>query len=127
MVIYGIGTDLVKTERVQRLWRRYGSFFSRRILSEQELIAFEHSKKKSYFLAKRFAAKEAIVKALGTGFRGEIFLTGIEISNNDLGKPQVSFCKKTKQYVDKLGELDIHLSLADEKDYVLAFCVASIK
>lgn len=129
MQIYGIGTDLVKCVRIEELWNEHGLNFARRILTEYELVALEQQKNNQIgFLAKRFAAKEAVAKALGTGFRDAVLLTQLGIETDPIGKPKVVFYGKTKDYVQQLGDLDIHISLSDENDYVLAFVIiAKIK
>lgn len=122
MKIYGIGTDIVACARIQKSWDEHGENFARRILTEYETQALAQLKTTPIaFLAKRFAAKEAVVKALGTGFRDQILLTQVGIETDNLGKPEVKFYDQTKQYVDSLGKLEIHISLSDEADYVVAF------
>jgi len=121
--IIGIGTDLVKHARILLMWERYADKFSKRILSQNELAVLAQHKKPSAYLAKRFAAKEAVVKALGTGFQHQVYLTHITIGNDAAGKPQVEFHKKTKDYIEQLGNLTFHLSISDELEYALAFVV----
>ncbi len=123
-MIYGIGTDIVKIARIARLWAEYGETFAQRILTAYELAALTQQKNNQVgFLAKRFAAKEAVAKALGTGFRDHILLTQVGIETDNLGKPSVIFYGTTQEYVAKLGKLDVHISLADEEDYVVAFVI----
>ncbi len=131
MQIYGIGTDIVKCARIANLWQQGGENFARRILSAVELGIFtadihKNTEKAVAFLAKRFAAKEAVAKALGTGFRDEVFLTHIGIVADSYGKPEVELYGATKEYVAGLGNLQITLSIADEEDYVVAFVVITI-
>ncbi len=122
MKVYGIGTDIVACARIKKLWDEHGENFARRILTDYEQQALTELKVAPIsFLAKRFAAKEAVVKALGTGFRDEVILTQVGIETDTLGKPQVVFYGKTKQYIDSLGKLELHISLSDEADYVVAF------
>ncbi len=124
MKIYGIGTDIVKCERIARLWSEHGDSFAKRILTSYEITALHQQKHHHVnFLAKRFAAKEAVVKALGTGFRDEILITQIGIETDAVGKPSVMFYGSTKDYVTTLGSLDFKISLADEADYVVAFVI----
>lgn len=126
MKIYGIGTDIVKCDRIASAWQDHGVAFARRILGETEIEALQKlSINQAAFLAKRFAAKEAVVKALGTGFRDDILLTQIIINTDDLGKPKVSFTGKTKQYIEKLGNLNVQVSIADEAEYVVAFAITT--
>jgi len=127
MKIYGIGTDIVKCARIEKLWHEHGENFCRRILSEYEFQAFLNQKSNQVgFLAKRFAAKEAVVKALGTGFRDAVLLTQVGIETDDKGRPTVVFYGKTKDYVDSLGKFEVQISLADEEEFVVAFVVISV-
>jgi holo-[acyl-carrier protein] synthase len=124
MHIYGIGTDIIKCDRIAQLWHEHGASFARRILSPYELTVLQAQKHHQVnFLAKRFAAKEAVVKALGTGFRGDILITQIGIETDGNGKPSVVFYGSTKDYVATLGALDFKISLADEAEYVVAFVI----
>lgn len=125
MNIYGIGTDIIKCERINKAWHNHGESFARKILSNDELVNFANlSNNQAAFLAKRFAAKEAVVKAFGTGFREEVLLTKISIVNDKLGKPHVELHGSTKEYAIKLGITSWQLSIADERDYVVAFAIA---
>lgn len=124
MQIYGIGTDIVKCARIEKLWQEHGEHFARRILTDYELAAFAQQKTNQVgFLAKRFAAKEAVAKALGTGFRDHVLLTQVGIETDPLGKPSVEFYDKSKQYFASLGKLGVYISIADEEDYVVAFVI----
>jgi holo-[acyl-carrier protein] synthase len=124
--IYGIGTDIVKCLRIEKIWLEYGQNFAARILTAYELKAFSELKNNQVaFLAKRFAAKEAVAKALGTGFRDHVLLTQVGIETDSLGKPQVAFYGSSQDYIKTLGALSIHISIADEEDYVVAFVVIS--
>ena len=76
-MIYGIGTDVVEVVRIKESIEKYGDKLAKKILTDEEMIAYESSTLKENFLAKRFAAKEAFSKAMGTGFRGEINLQAI--------------------------------------------------
>jgi holo-[acyl-carrier protein] synthase len=126
MQIYGIGTDIVKCARIAKMSAEHGAGFARRILTEYEMIAFAEQKNNQMaFLAKRFAAKEAVAKALGTGFRDAVLLTQVGIETDAVGRPSVVFYGKTKEYVESLGILDVHISLSDEEDYVVAFALIS--
>ncbi len=123
MSILGIGTDLVSIARIETIWNRFGMNFARRILTEKELQNLNNSKDPIHFLAKRFAAKEAVAKALGTGFRPEgILLTEIGVLNDDLGRPYLEFIGHTEQVFDKLGAMT-HISLSDEREYAMAFVI----
>ena len=122
-MIYGIGTDLVDLERIKKM--KSLSAFAKKILGDQELKKFaEMTKERNYsYLGKQFAAKEAFVKALGTGFKDPVFPKNIQILRNSAGKPEVLLSGKTKSYVENLGIIKSHVSLADESNYLLAFAV----
>lgn len=124
MQFYGIGTDIIKIERIAKLWDKWGMNFATRILSTHELeILKQMTQGQDAFLAKRFAAKEAVVKALGTGFRDKVYITQVGIETDLKGKPVVVFYGETKKYIDTLGNLDIQISLSDEADYVIVFVI----
>ena len=125
MKILGIGTDLVDISRIEKSYQQYNMNFAKRMLSPVELEKFSDVKHPVHYLAKRFAAKEAIVKALGTGFRDEVMLTGISILNDEQGAPFVEFEGKTKSYIENLGPVTIHISVSDEKNHCLAFAIAT--
>ncbi len=120
-MIYGIGTDIVAIARIQAGMERFGDKYARRILAANELGSFEKSVKPAHYLAKRFAAKEAAVKAMGTGFRNGISLDQISVNNDLLGKPQLVFSGKAWEICQSLGIGESHLSLSDENDYAIAF------
>jgi holo-[acyl-carrier protein] synthase len=122
-MIYGIGTDLVDLERIKKM--KSPSAFANKILGDQELIKFAEMKegRNHSYLGKQFAAKEAFVKALGTGFKDPVFPKDIQILRNSLGKPEVLLSGGAKSYVDSLGITKSHVSLADESNHLLAFAV----
>ena len=124
-MIYGIGTDIVQCARIERMWTEHGMSFAKRILTDYELNVLEQQKNKQVaFLAKRFAAKEAVSKALGTGFRDQVLITQVGIETDQMGKPKVVFYGNTNLYVATLGIADIQISISDETDYVIAFVIA---
>lgn len=124
MNIYGIGTDIVKCERIAKLWAKYGYRFAQKILTPHELDVLKTlNNNQVAFLAKRFAAKEAVAKALGTGFRNSVLLTQIGVVTDVNGKPLIMLYGATKAYVDSLGDFDIHLSLSDETEHVISFVI----
>lgn len=122
-MISGIGTDLVHIPRMQRLLDKYGVKAAERILSEQELKHFQRAVKPAAFLAKRFAAKEAAVKALGTGFRAGISLQNITVSNDKLGKPQLALNGEAKRLSQQKQIEHVLLSLSDDGDYASAYVI----
>lgn len=124
MNIIGIGTDIVSIARIQRIWERFELAFARRILSSRELGELSRAKNKVGFLAKRYAAKEAVAKALGTGFQPKgIRLTEIVVCNDPLGKPFLCFEGNTKAEMEKKHVLESHLSLSDEQEFAVAFVI----
>ena len=122
-MIFGIGTDAVKLSRVERLWERYGDRFARRILLDEELEFFRPHHRPVRFLAMRFAAKEAIVKAMGTGFANGMWVRDAGTVPNPLGQPQVIFSARGLRKCNQLGISGGHLSLTDEDGLVIAVAV----
>lgn len=121
-MIYGIGTDIVAVARMRELWARHGARFATRVLAECEVADFAKVKDPARFLAKRFAAKEAFAKALGTGLRPPATLAAIGVSHDPLGKP-VFVCNAALSALLTAQKLSPLLSISDERDYVLAFAV----
>ncbi|MCS5711089.1 holo-ACP synthase [Candidatus Berkiella aquae] len=124
MNVYGIGTDMVQISRIRDLFEKYGERFTQRILSASEQIAFKQHNEAIAYLAKRFAGKEAVAKALGTGIGSHLAFTQISITNQANGKPVVSLLGEAKQYFHSMEVGEIMISLSDEKEYALAFVVA---
>ena len=122
-MIFGIGTDILKVERVEQTWQRFGEHFARRVLLDEERELFAASKRPVRFLAMRFAAKEAIVKALGTGFANGIWVRDVGMVPNKLGQPQVIYSERGREMCRKLGVGDGYLSLSDEAGLVVAVAV----
>lgn len=120
-MIIGIGTDVVQIPRIERLLRLYEERFIRRLLSEVEInkMSLLSKSQHSNFLAKRFAAKEAISKALGTGIGRSFAFRDISVLNDSLGKPFVSICQT------KCQQVDIHLSISDDYPVSIAFAVVT--
>lgn len=122
-MIFGIGTDIVEVSRIERSFNRYGEAFAQRILAAEEWPAFERSAIKARVLAKRFAAKEAFAKALGTGLRAPATFRNISVTHDDLGRPVLN-CKPALQaLLDQRGIRHRHLSISDEKELAVAFVV----
>tara|TARA_B100001758_G_scaffold90105_1_gene76801 strand:+ start:189 stop:566 length:378 start_codon:yes stop_codon:yes gene_type:complete len=125
-MIFGIGTDIVDVERIRKL----GSLekFADKILSLNELEVFKSQidEKKVTFLAKQFAAKEAVSKALGTGIGKDIRFNQIEILRNSDGKPYLNHDGMITTIFNDLGITKTHVSLSDEKEYALAFVILEI-
>jgi holo-[acyl-carrier protein] synthase len=122
-MIFGIGTDILRVERVADAYERFGRRFAERLLMPQELAAFEDHKRPVRFLAMRFAAKEAIVKALGTGFAHGVWIRDVGFMPDRWGRPDIVFSPRGRQVADSLGAGDGHLSLTDEAGLVVAVAV----
>ena len=128
MKIFGIGTDIVNIERMDNSLKKYGSNFKNKIFSKKEISYCEKRKNSSSFYAKRFAAKEAFSKALGTGIRKGVNLKNIEIYNNLYGKPFILLKGNLANYLEKKiksKKYDIHLSLSDDKPWAQATVIIS--
>jgi holo-[acyl-carrier protein] synthase len=123
-MIIGIGTDIIETSRILALLEKHSGSFAKRILSEEELDKYDAQNIKAKFLAKKWAAKEAISKALGTGFTQGVSFADITIEHNEQGKPLVLLVGKTKKYADSIGIKKWSISISDEKHYALAFVIA---
>jgi len=123
-MILGIGTDIVLVSRIRQSETRFGDRFAQKILAEIEFSQYKRVSAPTYFLAKRFAAKEAVAKALGTGMRSGVTFKSIEIQHDRVGKPKVILWSGAAKMADSLGIKHWHISLSDEKDQALAFVVA---
>ena len=121
-MIIGIGTDIVQVSRIQQSLDRLGDAFARRVLTDSELATFKISRQPAAFLAKRFAAKEAAAKALGTGI-GKVAFQHLEVSNDALGAPKLKFYGYARELQLLKAINHLHLSLSDEKDNAVAFVV----
>ena len=124
MKILGIGVDIIKNKRIKALIRNHK--FKDRIFSSKELKLSNYSKNKIGFFSKRFAAKEAFAKALGTGFRNNLNFKDIEIMNDKLGKPYYAKTKKITTIIRKefrVKNFNCFLSISDEKEYSTAFAI----
>jgi len=121
-MIVGIGTDLCEVARMRALWQRHGVRALGHLLAEEERADCLASADSARFLARRFAAKEALAKALGTGLRAPVLLTAIAVAHDASGKP---FFRCAEPLAALIGEraTRVHLSLSDERAYALAFVV----
>jgi len=123
MPIYGVGVDLVRVDRLEKLLERLGERFETRVFTEFERQFCSGRKKRTACLALRFAAKEAFVKALGLGVRKPVLWQDIEIRPNALGKPEISLTPRALQYCREKGVSSWHLSLTDDGQYGAAVVV----
>ena len=124
MKVIGVGVDIVDNYRISKSIKN--KLFLKRIYTNQEISFSKKIKNKTLFFAKRFAAKEAFVKSLGTGFRKNLNFKDISIKNNRLGKPSFYITKKIKNLIKKkfkTNSFNFFLSISDEKNYSVAFVV----
>ena len=124
MNIIGNGVDIVKNERIKKSLKLKS--FVNRIFTKNEIVQSKKIKNKINFFAKRFAAKEAFVKAIGTGFRDNIDFIDIEIFNNKKGQPLINLSDNIKFFLKKkfrITKFKVFLSLSDEKNYSIAFVI----
>jgi holo-[acyl-carrier protein] synthase len=122
-VIFGIGTDILRVDRVASTYQRFGQHFVNRLLLPDELKLFEQTKNPVRFLAMRFAAKEAIVKAMGTGFANGMWLKDSGTTPDRFGRPEVIFSPRGLRKCKELGIAGGHLTLTDEAGLVVAVAV----
>ena len=128
MKIFGIGTDIINIKRMEKSLKKHGNNFKNRIFSYNEINYCESKKYPSSFYAKRFAAKEAFSKALGTGIKGNIIFKNIEVLNDKNGKPSNPIQCSGKEYLKKKiknKKYNIYLSLSDDKPWAQATVIIS--
>jgi holo-[acyl-carrier protein] synthase len=124
MEIVAHGIDLVDRPRIEQMIKRHGRRFVDRIFTNAERSYAEANKDTVEKLAGRFAAKEAILKLMGTGWRGKIAWTDIEVVNNALGQPEVTLVGEVKKLADKLGIKHISVSITHTANFAIASAVA---
>ena len=122
-MIYGIGTDIVSIERIQTILNKNRDGFINRVLTEHEKALFANRADSAAFCAKRFAAKEAFSKALGTGIGRVVSFQDLTIRSNEHGKPYIMPSEKLRLYLQEKGIKHGHLSISDESQNALAFVV----
>lgn len=122
-MIFGIGTDILEIKRVEDTWQRFGDHFARRLLLDEEHALFVKSTRPARFLAMRFAAKEAVVKAMGTGFANGMWIRDVGMVPNALGQPQAIFSERGRAVCAQLGIGEAHLTLSDEAGLIVAVAV----
>lgn len=122
-MIIGIGSDIVDTRRIESSLRRFGVRFQNKILGRLEHRTLNDGELAAY-VARQFAAKEAVAKALGTGMRQGVSFKSIRILRNEFGAPYVELDGGAENVAAELGISEIHISLSDERHYALAFAVA---
>jgi holo-[acyl-carrier protein] synthase len=122
-VILGIGTDLCEVSRIERALERFGERFARRILVASELEVFHRRRLRAAYLAKRFAAKEAFSKALGTGIHFPVNWHNVWVVNDRSGKPALEFSRPLAALLERRGVEKVHISLTDEIGMACAFVI----
>ena len=121
-MIFGVGTDIVAVARLRKLYERHGERAVDKLLAPAERLDFDRAADPGRFLAKRFAAKEALGKALGIGVASPATLGNIAVVHDQLGKPAFACAPALASYLAERG-LSAHLSISDEQDFALAFVV----
>jgi holo-[acyl-carrier protein] synthase len=122
-MIFGIGTDILELARIESVYARYGDRFARRLLLDEEQALFAKARNKPRFLGMRFAAKEAIAKALGTGFANGIWVRDVGSVPNAFGQPQVIYSARGRDVCAQLGVGEGFLTLTDEAGLIVAVAV----
>lgn len=122
-MIIGIGTDIVAIDRFVKASQRFGSRLAKRLLTRTEYQHYRESPKPAHYLGRRFAAKEAAVKALGTGFRQGVRWQDIEVLHDPLGKPSLALHGKARELSQCKGITHSHLSLSDERKFAIAYVI----
>ena len=121
-MIFGVGTDIIDINRIRRVILKYGDRFKQKCFHKHEIIRSEKIYKTVESYAKRYAAKEACAKALGTGLARGIFWKDIEVRNNEYGKPYIKLHKNALKYLKSFNksEIKIELSISDERDFAIS-------
>ena len=122
-MIFGIGIDVLKADRIDGVLERHGERFIERLLMPVERTQLARTRRPQRFLAMRFAAKEAIVKAMGTGFANGVWIRDVGVVQNRLGKPEVVYSERGERVRRALGIGEGHVTLTDEAGLVVAVAV----
>lgn len=122
-MIIGIGVDIAEIARVDKLRERFGERFAARILTADELLEYRERRHSSSYLALRFAAKEAVAKACGTGIGKQLGFHAMQIEHDGTGKPVLRFLDSASELVQRLQVRNALISLSDERHYVVAMAV----
>ena len=126
-MIYGVGTDIIEIPRIAAALERFGERFARRILCEPELKRFANHRLPAAYLAKRFAAKEAFTKALGTGIHAPANWHGVWVANLRSGKPTLKYTEALQAMLDARGVGNAHVSLTDERGLASATVILEVR
>ena len=122
-MIFGIGTDVLEIRRIEETYQRFGQHVAERLLMPEERELFACTRNTVRFLAMRFAAKEAIVKAMGTGFAHGMWIRDTGVQPDRFGRPAIIFSARGQQVCERLGVGEGHLTLSDEAGLVVAVAV----
>jgi holo-[acyl-carrier protein] synthase len=122
-MIFGVGIDVLQAQRLRSTYARFGEHFVDRLLLPQERAQFERTQRPERFLAMRFAAKEAIVKAMGTGFAHGVWIRDVGVLQNAWGKPEVIYSERGERVRRRLGIGEGHITLSDEAGLVVAVAI----
>lgn len=123
-MIVGVGTDIVDVNRIEKVYQKQTTAFAERLLSDKELLEFEHQLHPERFLSKRWALKEAVSKALGTGIAQGVRFKDMTIAHKESGQPFLVLVGSTLDKANELGITDWAISVSDEKHHTVAFVVA---
>ncbi len=122
-MIFGIGVDVLKAKRMAQMYKRFGDRTAERMLMPAEMAQYRRTKRPDRFLGLRFAAKEAIVKALGTGFAHGVWLRDVGVVQNAWGRPEVVYSARGDALRRKMGVGEGHVTLTDEDGLIVAVAV----
>lgn len=122
-MVLGLGVDIIQNNRIHSIVEKWGDRFLNKVFTEDELNFVKKHEQKIQRYASNYAAKEAVVKALGTGFRNGIKFRNIELKRDNLGKPFIELAGKTKSFADERGINKIHTTISHEKDYSVAVVI----
>jgi len=122
-MIFGIGVDVLEAARIKKVFDKYGEHFVERLLMPAERAQMAKTRRKERFLAMRFAAKEAIVKAMGTGFAHGVWIRDVGVVQNAWGRPEVAYSPRGEKVRRKLGIGGGHVTLTDEAGLIVAVAV----
>ena len=124
MHILGHGVDVIECPRILKLLEDHGDRFLKRVFTDHELDYCHKHKESTQHLAGRFAAKEAVLKALGTGMRGRMKWTDVEIANDDLGKPEIDLTGESADVAGKMGVTQVLVSISHTREHAVASAIA---
>ena len=123
-MIYGTGVDIVETARIRKILDKFSRHFEQKCFTQNEIDYCRSKPDPGIHFAARFAAKEAVLKCLGTGISGEVFMKHIEVAHEAGGKPILNFCGNSKEFLERLKLRAVHISLSHERGYAIAMAVA---